>query len=49
MQRSVWVNLWTYRRRSAFQLSVTNVNHVAVLAANRNRGVGVEAEAFDRQ
>lgn len=41
--------LWTYCRRSALQLSVTGVNHLAVLAANRNRGVGTEAEAFDRQ
>lgn len=41
--------LWTYRRRSAFQLHVTDVNHVAALAANSNRGVGTEAEAFYRQ
>lgn len=41
--------LWSYRRCSAFQLRVTDVNHVAALAANRNRGVGTEAEAFDRQ
>lgn len=41
--------LWTYCRRSAFQLSVTGVNHVTVLTGDRDRGVVTEAEAFDCQ